>query len=205
MNLRSQTIVLRHTQTNLVSIGLRAKTGRAIVVALGGSPESPIVLLKTEIKLVDPRDPATGQPYHEVMELPFAQWERAVSKRAKAIARVATKALAKLIEEVNANEHKLVGVGVVGAPDRDLARLGNPHIRAHAAEGVLFRRVLEIGAESNGIKWQAFSYFDRAATRLGTDYSTVRQSLNDLRRSVPAPWRTDEKQAALAAWIALHG
>ena len=205
MNLRSQTIVLRHTQTNLVSIGLRAKTGRAIVVALGGSPESPIVLLKTEIKLVDPRDPATGQPYHEVMELPFAQWERAVSKRAKAIARVATKALAKLIEEVNANEHKLVGVGVVGAPDRDLARIGNPHIRAHAAEGVLFRRVLEIGAESNGIKWQAFSYFDRAATRLGTDYSTVRQSLNDLRRSVPAPWRTDEKHAALAAWIVLHG
>ena len=205
MNLRSQTIVLRHTQTNLVSIGLRAKTGRAIVVALGGSPESPIVLLKTEIKLVDPRDPATGQPYHEVMELPFAQWELAVSKRAKAIARVATKALAKLIEEVNANEHKLVGVGVVGAPDRDLARIGNPHIRAHAAEGVLFRRVLEIGAESNGIKWQAFSYFDRAATRLGTDYSTVRQSLNDLRRSVPAPWRTDEKHAALAAWIVLHG
>src|ERR1041385_5447278 len=117
--------------SNLVSIGLRAKTGRAIVVALGGSSESPIVLLKTEIKLVDPKVPATGQPYHLVMELPFAQWQRAVKKSEKAIERVATEALAKLIDELQTNGHKPVGVGVVGAPDRDLARIGNPHIRAH--------------------------------------------------------------------------
>ena len=193
--------------SNLVSIGLRAKTGRAIVVALGGTHESPIVLLKTEIKLVDPKDPATGQPYHGVLELPFAHWERAVSKPAKAIVRVATKALANLIAELTANGHKVVGVGVVGAPDRDLARIGNPHIRAHAAEGVLFRRVLEIGAESNGLKWQSFSdrEFDGAvAMRLSANYSRIKQRLDDLRQSVSPPWRADEKQAAMAAWIVLH-
>jgi len=207
-NLRSQINNLRYTRTNLVSIGLRAKTGRAIAVALSGSPASPIVLLKTEIKLVDPKDPATGQPYHEVMELPFAQWERAVSKPAKAIARVATKTLAKLIAELEADGHKVAGAGVIGAPDRDLARIGNPHIRAHAAEGVLFRRVLEIGAESNGLRWQAFSdrEFEKAvATQLGAEYSKIKQSLDDLRQSVSPPWRTDEKQAAMAAWIVLHG
>jgi hypothetical protein len=194
--------------SNLVSIGLRAKTGRAIAVALGGSPASPIVLWKTEIKLVDPKEPATGQPYHEVMELPFAHWERAVNKSAKAIARVATKALAKLMEETRANGAKVAGVGLVGAPDRDLARIGNPHIRAHAAEGVLFRRVLEIGAESNGLKCHAFSdrEFDGAvAMRLSANYSKIKQSLDDLRQSVSPPWRTDEKQAAMAAWIVLHG
>jgi hypothetical protein len=193
--------------SNLVAIGLRAKTGRAIAVALGGSSESPIVLLKTEIKLVDPKDPATGQPYHEVLELPFAQWERAVSKSAKAIARVATKTLATLIKELQAEGHKVAGAGVVGALDRDLARIGNPHIRAHAAEGVLFRRVLEMGAETNGLKWQAFSdrEFDGAAAmRLGAKYSTIKQSLDNLRQSVSPPWRTDEKQAAMAAWIVLH-
>jgi hypothetical protein len=194
-------------KSNLIAIGLRAKTGRAIAVVLGGSPASPIILLKTEIKLVDPKDPATGQPYHGVLELPFAHWERAVSKSAKAIARAATKALAKLIEELPGDGHKIVGVGVVGAPDRNLARIGNPHIRAHAAEGVLFRRVLEIGAEANGLKWQAFSdrEFEKAAdTRLGATYSRIKQTVEGLRQSVSPPWRSDEKQAALAAWIVLH-
>jgi hypothetical protein len=195
------------TGSNLVTIGLRAKTGRAIAVVLGGSPESPIVFLKTEIKLIDPTNPATAQPYHEVMELPWTQWQRAVSKSAKAIERVATKSLAKLIKEVTATDRKVVGVGVIGAPDRDLARIGSPHIRAHAAEGVLFRHALELSAEMNGLAWEAFSDrdFDKAvAQRLGTRHAAITRILNDLRRLVPAPWRTDEKQAAMAAWLMLH-
>ncbi len=194
-------------KTNLVGIGLRAKTGRAIVVALGGSSESPIVLLKTEIKLVDSKVPAMAQPYHEVMELPFAQWQRAVNKSEKAIERVATKALAKLIEELQMNGHRPVKVGVVGAPDRDLARIGNPHIRAHAAEGVLFRRVLSVGAESNGLKYRAFPDrdFDKgAAASLGANHAKIRRKIDNLRQTVSPPWRTDEKQAALAAWMVLH-
>src|SRR5207244_4453195 len=101
--------------------------------------------------------PATAQPYHEVMDLPWEQSQREVRKYAATIERTAKKALAKLIEEQRSDKRKLVGVGIVGAPDRDLARIGNPHIRAHAAEGVLFRRVLDLAAESNGLKWQIFS------------------------------------------------
>ena len=121
--------------------------------------------------------------------------------------RSATKVLAKLIDELQTNGHKPVGVGVVGAPDRDLARIGNPHIRAHAAEGVLFRRVLVVGAESNGLKYRAFSdrNFDKdAAASLGANYAKIRRSLDSLRQSVSPPWRTDEKQAAMAAWMVLH-
>lgn len=203
--MRSQINNLRNTSTNLVSIGLRAKTGRAIVVVLGGPPESPVVLRKTEIKLFDPRVPATQQPYHVVMELPWPQWERAVSKTAKAIERVTARALAELISELP--EHQPIGIAVVGAPDRELARIGNPHIRAHAAEGVLFRHVLELGAKANGVKCRAFSDrdFDKAAAaKLNQNYLKVRHSIDNLRKSVSPPWRTDEKQAAIAAWMVLH-
>ena len=93
--------------SNLISIGLRAKTGRAIAVVLGGSIEAPVVLLKTEIKLVDPKVPATAQPYHEVMDLPWEQSQRAVRKYAAAIERTAQKALAKLIEEQASNRRKV--------------------------------------------------------------------------------------------------
>jgi hypothetical protein len=42
-------------KANLVTIGLRAKTGRAIAVVLGGSSDLPQVVSKLEIKLVDPK------------------------------------------------------------------------------------------------------------------------------------------------------
>jgi hypothetical protein len=193
--------------SNLI-IGLRAKTGRAIAVVIGGSRTAPLVVSKTEIKLTDPKIPETFQPYHQVMDLPWEQSQRAARTFIRPIEGVARKALANMCQELQAKGLKVKGVCVVGSKDRDLARIGNYHIRAHAAEGVLFRSVLELGAGSNGLKWQSFSDrdFERAAAaRLGAKYSKIKKSLDSLRRSVAAPWRADEKQAAMAAWIVLHG
>ena len=197
---------MRYNNSNLISIGLRAKTGRAIAVILGGPIETPVVLLRTEIRLVDPKVPGTAQPYHEVMDLPWEQSQRAVRKYAAAIERTAKKALARLIEEQRLHGRKIAGVGIVGAPDRDLARIGNAHIRAHAGEGVLFRRVLDLAAQSNGLKWQVFSdrkFDEMMAEKLGAKYARVKRTLGELSRSVPSPWRSDEKQAAMAAWLVL--
>ena len=192
---------------NLVAIGLRAKTGRAIAVVLGGSADAPIVLTKSEIKLVDPKIPGTAQPYHVVMELPWDESQRRVQKLARAIERVAKKAVADLIKQQTSIGKQVCGVGIVGAPDRDLARIGNFHIRAHAAEGVLFRKVLNLAAESNGLKWRLIpdKNFERLIkSELGAKASRITRQINELGRTVPAPWRADEKQAALAAWLMLH-
>src|SRR2546423_2736934 len=193
--------------SNLVAIGLRAKTGRAIAIVLGGRAEAPIVLAKTELKLVDPKVPETAQPYHEVMDLPWEESQRAVQKFARAIEKVATKAVAELVKQQTSNGMRVRGVGIVGAPDRDLARIGNYHIRAHAAEGVLFRAVLHEAAQANGLKWRTFSdkQFDEATTaELGRPSATVRRAINALGRVIAPPWRSDEKQAAAAAWLVLH-
>src|SRR5256885_16308280 len=122
--------------SNLVAIGLRAKTGRAIAVVVGGPPDAPLVLVKTEIKLWDPKFPATGQPYHHVMDLPGDEWSQAVQKSARAIEKIAVKALATLMKEHSEQGRRVRAVATVGAKDRNLASIGNPHIRAHAAEGI---------------------------------------------------------------------
>ena len=195
-------------KSNLVSIGLRAKTARAIAVVLGGPGDSPIVLKKFEMALADPRIAATAQPYHEVMELPWAESQQAVQKSARAIEAIARKALADLIKELQSAGMKVSGVGIVGARDKDLARIGNFHIRAHAAEGVLFRHVLDIAADANGVKRRTFpdrEFAELVAVELGHESAALKQKLNDLGRSLPPPWRTDEKQAATAAWLVLHG
>jgi hypothetical protein len=195
-------------KSNLVSIGLRAKTARAIVVVLGGTIDAPLVFTKLEIALADPKFPATAQPYHEVMELPWEESQRAVRKSAAAIEAIARKALARLIKELQSQGMKVCGVGIVGAKDRDLTRIGNYHIRAHAAEGVLFRRVLDLAADANGLPKRTFSdreFEELAKTELGAQHALVKGKLNNLRRSLAPPWRTDEKQAATAAWLVLHG
>ena len=195
-------------ESNLVAIGLRAKTARAIAVVLGGPSEAPIVLRKFEMPLADPKIAATAQPYHEVMDLPWEESEKAVRKSARAIEAIARKALAQLIKELEAADMKVAGVGIVGALDKDLARIGNFHIRAHAAEGVLFRRVLDLAAEANHLSRRTFSdreFEELTQGELGARSATLKKKLNDLGRSLPPPWRTDEKQAATAAWLVLHG
>lgn len=192
--------------SNIVTIGLRAKTGRAIAVVLGGSFDSPFVVRKFEINLTDSRIPATFQPYHEVMELAWEESQKAVRKSVRAIEAIAQKTFAKLIKELKADGLTVKGAGVVGSKDRDLARIGNYHIRAHAAEGILFRHVLEFAAEVHGLPTRTFP--DRELEKLATSElklspASIKQALSDLGRALDPPWRSDEKQAATAAWMML--
>jgi hypothetical protein len=205
--LRSQINNLRHTKSNLVAIGLRAKTARAIAVVLGGSADSPIVIAKTEIRLADPKVRATAQPYHEVMDLPWPESQKAARKYETAIEAIASKALARIINEQQSQGMIVCAAGIVGAKDRDLSRIGNSHIRAHAAEGILFRHVLDLAAAANNLKWRAFSERDFEETvksELGSRAAAIRQKLNGLGKTLAPPWRADEKLAATAAWLVLH-
>jgi hypothetical protein len=190
-----------------VSIGLRAKTGRAIAVVLGGPADNPTVVTKLELVLHDPKIPATFQPYHEVMDLPWDQSQKAARTYTRVNETIARKGLAGLIKKLKTDGFKVKAVGIVGAKDRDLARIGNYHIRAHAAEGVLFRRVLDLAAEANGLKWRVFAdkqLEEIAAAEFGAKAASVKKKINEMGRELAPPWRADEKQAATAAWLVLY-
>jgi hypothetical protein len=64
--------------SNVAAIGFRSKTGKAIAVALGGSPKAPELLWRREIPLFDPESPETAEPHHQVMELPWGEAMEAV-------------------------------------------------------------------------------------------------------------------------------
>jgi hypothetical protein len=127
------------------------------------------------------------------MELPWPEAQSAVRPIEERIDEVATERLRELVEQLRAEDLKVSGVGVVGSPDRDLACIGNPHIRAHAAEGILFRRAIEIAAKRLRLACRAFS--DR-----GFD---VTAAIKAMGREAGRPWRADERAAAMAAWLIL--
>ena len=192
----------------MAAIGLRARTGRAVAVILAGSSGTPRGVMRRELTLTSPVMPATLQPYHDVMELP---WKRARVRAREAefvIEAVATEAIREILLECRSRGLEVTGLGVVGSPDRDLEAIGNPHIRAHAAEGILFRRALEVAAERNGLGQirEAESGLEaRAASELGLPLSTVKARLAEFGTTLGRPWRVDERTAAAAAWLALAG
>jgi hypothetical protein len=148
--------------------------------------------------------PESCQPYHEVMELPWAKAQIAVRKLARVVEQMATKALAQLINALQAQHYRVNQIGIVGAPARALEKIGSPHIRAHAAEGVLFRHVLELAAENNGIRYRTFEeqkLKTLAAAELRIPVADLEQRLAALGRAIGRPWRADEKAAAASAWL----
>ncbi len=194
------------TNTNLAAIGLKAKTGRAIAVVLRGTKESPQFIKRTELILTDLRVPATFQPYHEVMDLPWNESQKRVKPFVRAIEKVAAKALAQLIAELQLEGLEVVGAGIAGSADRDLSKIGNYHIRAHAAEGLLFRRVLEFAGKANKLPHRTFiekSLQTQAAAELGCTVAKLNKRLTALGRTAGPPWRAEERVAATAAWLTL--
>ena len=188
----------------VASIGFRAKTARAIAIALSGDSSGPSYLARWEILLHDPAVPATSQPHHEVMELPWENAKSAVKRFEGRIEEIATDALAKLVNELRSKNFLIRTVGIVGSPDRSLERIGNPHIRAHAAEGILFRKVLETAARNHELAWRSLS--DRsldecAAAELGRPLHDIKATLATIGHAAGKPWRVDERLAATAAWV----
>jgi hypothetical protein len=191
---------------NFVVIGLKPRTGRAIAVVLGGSIAAPEFIRRTELTLTDPRLPATFQPYHEVMELPWKESEKRVQPFIRAIEKVASKALAQLVHELRAEGLNVAAIAITGTPDRDLSKIGNFHIRAHAAEGVLFRQVLEVAAKANKLSHRTFvekGLQIQAAAELDCTVAKLNKSLNTLGRQAGPPWRAEQRIAATTAWLCL--
>jgi hypothetical protein len=193
-------------QSQIACLGLRAKTGRAIAVVVAGTEQSPRGVSRIELTLGALDTPALFQPYHEVMNRPWEQAVIAVRAAEHSIEANAKRALESVLHNLRTKSLDLTRIAVVGAPDRNLAAIGSPHIRAHAAEGVLFRHVWQVAAEALGVPSFAFAekgFESFAAERLRLSIDALRAQLGNFGNALGRPWRADEKSAATAAWLAL--
>lgn len=187
-------------------IGIRARTARAVAVVVSGTAQAPEVVGREDLVLALAGEPALFQPYHLVMDLP---WDRAVAtvgESERTLEALASGRLATFAAALRSMGYLASGVALVGAPDRRPGSVGSPHIRAHAAEGVLFRHVWQVAARSLGLPITAFGEKELAASAealLGLPGGVIRQRLAGMGRAAGRPWRSDEKAAALSAWIAI--
>jgi hypothetical protein len=171
------------------ALGFRVKSGWAVSVLVGGSVRSPHLCGSNVLNLSDPRNPEMRQPYHAAM----GKLETNVAtlgRRVQSVRRATQRSIADLIERCSDDDCAVRRAALVVGSVIDPELISNPHIRAHALEGRLFRTVLEDALQSHGIRCAIFTERDvypKASNILGQSPVQIRQTIADLGRLVSGP------------------
>jgi len=187
------------------TLGFRVKSGSAVSILIDGSVRSPHLCETQVIDLSDPRNPETRQPYHAAMGVLETNASK-LERRMQSIRRATEKSIVDLLKRYTDNGYAIRRAALVVGSVIDPDSIANPHIRAHALEGRLFRTTLEAALQSRGIQCAIFIEHDTyptASNLLRQSRTQIQRTLAHLGRSVNGPWRADEKLAALAAWMSL--
>jgi hypothetical protein len=196
----------RATAGDRVAVGIRVKTGRAIAVALAGRADAPRFCARTELLLHDPDDADSYQPWHAALDQPPALARAIVARLTEVVYAAAERALDGLWRELAATASTPRGAGLVVASRTDPATVRSAHLHAHAAEGRLFFDAVRTALEQRRLAPLVLvekTAAAEAAKIAGVPAKELAAAAASLRAAAGAPWRTDERSAALAALAAL--
>jgi len=198
------------------AFGVRAHSGWAALVAVTGSVRAPEIPDRRRILLIDPSAPAAKvpgrgpeQPYHVARELKPEEAQAYLARSAKIASQVARAALEEAAETLRSRGFRITGCGILLASGRSLPPLEKilaSHPLIHTAEGEFFRDAVreacrEMGIAVTGVRER--EVFDLAAQKFRFSAAKIKRQMEDLRRSAGRPWTADQKNASLAAFLAL--
>ena len=192
-----------------IALGLKAHSGWAALVAIGGSGTDVRVVDRQRVMLVDADTLWAKQPYHAAQALPPDRAQDVVKRGIDAARDVAARELRTVVTALGESGHDIVACAVLTPPpmpDWTTDDILAVHVRMHKAEGVLFPAALCSAAESCGLRLVAIpeKALDQYAARsLALPSSRVNARIAVLGKSLGPPWGQDQKKAALAAVVAL--
>lgn len=192
-----------------VAFGMKAHSGWAALVVVGKRDGDLVVVDRRRIELVE--DEWAKQPYHAAEDLkPDAA--REVAKRGvEAAHRIAVREMRAAVKRERERKNEVMACAVLVAdsmPDWSTEEILAVHFRMHKAEGFLFKDALVRGTHACGLRLVAIPeklLTKHAEGALGTPGSGLVKRIATLGKSVGPPWGKDQKEAALAAMVALEG
>ena len=197
--------ISNEVKAETAALGFRVKSGWAAAVLLNGPIDSPVLRDNLVIDMSDPQVPETREPYHAT----FGQLEtdaKKTNRRRDMVQRVTRQSITSLLAHYRRKSYTIARACLVVGSQLDPATIANPHIRAHALEGQLFRSVLEQALKAHNIRTGILverEAYARAAAQLRKSIDEVSNMTQQFRGSTDGPWRVEQKLAALAAWSAL--
>ena len=193
-----------------VAFGIKAHSGWAVLVGLGMRNGELEIVDRIRLELVEPKAASWAkQPYHAAEELSGRDARNLVNRAINSARRMAVREMRKTLKRMEQAGRDVSACAVlVGEPmpDWSVAEILAVHFRMHQAEGVLFRDALIRAADTCGIKTlevREKQFEDEARRVIGTELADSRKAIADAGKVVGPPWGKDQKDAALAALIAL--
>jgi hypothetical protein len=192
-----------------VAFGLKPHSGWAALVVLGGRSDDLQVVDRRRMEIVD--ETWAKAPYHAAENLKPAAARELVERGVEAAHRVARRELRAALDRERERGNEVRACAVLTAdpmPGWSVAEILAVHFRMHKAEGCLFREALAGAAEACGTRLVAIvekALASHAETALGTPAKQLATTVAALGKTVGPPWGRDQKDAALAAWVALRG
>ncbi len=191
-----------------IAYGLKAHSGWAALVALGQTDDEFLVLDRRRIELVE--EEWARQPYHAAEELKPDAARKLVKRGIDSAHRIAMRELRAAVMEERRRKNEVTACAVLVGnpmPDWSIEQILAVHFRMHQAEGVLFRDALVYAARECGVKVievpeKTLSTY--AEQSLALPSSELSRTLSILGKQAGPPWGKDQKDAALAAMIALR-
>src|SRR6266498_233647 len=191
--------------------GFKAHSGWAALVVLGAHDGDLQILDRRRIEMVEERDASWAkQPYHAAENLSPREARNVVKRGIEAARRIAVREMRAAVKRAHEDGHELAGCAVlVGEPmpNWSVDEILAIHFRMHKAEGVLFRDALVQAAEACDLTLMEVPeklLLEQAEATLATPASRVLKAIIALGKSVGPPWGKDQKDATLAAMIALR-
>jgi hypothetical protein len=191
-----------------VALGLKAHSGWAAFVVIGKLDDDLVVVDRRRVELVN--EEWQKQPYHAAEHMKANSARDLVARGIKVAQRKAEQEVRAAIKREQHRGNEITACAVlVGEPmpDWNTAEILAVHFRMHKAEGVLFRDVLVRAGEASGLRVvpvplrQLLQHTEKA---LRVPAGRLIQMVTTLGKSVGAPWGKDQKEAVLAALVALQ-
>ncbi len=195
-----------------VAFGLKAHSGWSALLVVGIDDGEIQVIDRRRIELVDSADTASSkQPYHAAERLDAEAARDLVSRGVAAARRAAVKEMRAAIERARLSRHLVTACAVL-VPERmpawSVDEILAVHFRMHKAEGLLFPDTLVQAARVCGLNVVTIPekrLDERAERALAAPIGALTKRIEALKKTVGAPWGKDQKNATLAAMIALQG
>ena len=190
-----------------VALGLKAHSGWAVLVVIGSDGIELHVIDRRRIELVD--EAWAKQPYHAAEGLEQKEARELVKRGTDSAYRIARRGIKLATKRLREQQHEIIAGAVLVAnpmPDWSTDEILAVHFRMHKAEGVLFADALAravVECELNLIAIPEKQLNEQAEKNLMRPLADVMKEVNTLGKVAGAPWGKDQKNAALAAIIAL--
>lgn len=190
-----------------VAFGLKAHSGWAVLVVLGMANGDVVVVDRRRIELVEKE--WAKQPYHAAESLKPDAARKLVQRGERAARRIAVREMCAAVKRERERKSEVTTCAVLVGdpmPRWSVEEILAVHFRMHQAEGVLFKEALVRAAKTCRLKVVAIPeklLTLHAEKTLGKPASILVKKIAALGKPVGPPWGKDQKDATLAALIAL--